>query len=228
LTPTSIAPSTSSADHANNVLRLLQTVDTDNDPSNGITLPQSFTYANLSFNKSKEDFEAASTAAGHTLVSESTALAHYKKTLDAQYASDSYKFNLAGKTAKAYYAGCTNEIVAFTIKFETDTASFVSGTDSVDKNPDGSCTAKTGSAEGPFPYSDLSRDGFLIPCQSSVCTMNQLNNVYQGSDVDGRTYTQTVSHIKNSKIIISTKSWDKVDSDGKKTRVVAKITLKFD
>jgi len=63
MTPTSIAPSTGSGDFPINVLRLLQTVDTDSDPTNGITLPSTLAYPNLSFDKSKNDFETSSTSA---------------------------------------------------------------------------------------------------------------------------------------------------------------------
>ena len=200
MTPTSIAPSTGSGDFPINVLRLLQTVDTDSDPTNGITLPSTLAYANLSFDKSKNDFE----------------------TLNSQFASDSYTFNLAGKTASAYYVKCTNEVVAFTIKFETDSVTILSGSDSITKNNDGSCTAVSGGVDGPYPYSDLSRGGFLIPCESSICTLNQLNNVYQGTDFDNRTWKQVVSHVKNTKTIKSTKSLGTGQN-----RAVSAIILKF-
>ena len=222
MTPTSIAPSTGSGDFPLNVLRLLQTVDTDSDPTNGITLPSTLAYANLSFDKSKNDFETASTSAGLSLVSEDNALNHFRQTLNSQFASDSYTFNLAGKTASAYYVKCTNEVVAFTIKFETDSVTILSGTDSVNINIDGSCTAKSGGVDGPYTYSDMLRDGSLVPCGSSICTLNQLNNVYQGTDFDNRTWKQVVSHVKNTKTIKSTKSW----GTGQNRRVSA-IILKF-
>ena len=56
-------------------------------------------------------------------------------------------------------------------------------------------------------YAGAKRDGFLIPCGSPVCTLAQLNATYTGIDIDGRSWTQVVSHVKDTNVIMSTKTW---------------------
>lgn len=138
---------------------------------------------------------------------------------------DNYTFNLTNRVAKAYPDNCSNNIVAFEMKFLQNGMQFVSGTDSTDPGPNGTCIAKqTADSEiGQISsYADAKTDGFLIPCGGPVCTYAQLNASYQGTDGGGRAWTQVVSHVKNSDEIVSTKSW----MQGQ-TLQVAKVTLRF-
>lgn len=136
-----------------------------------------------------------------------------------------YSFNLTNRVAQAYPAKCSNDIVSAELKFSAEGIQFLRGTDSVNQNPDGTCTAnRTPNAEigVVFSYIDAKNDGFLIPCGGPKCTLAQLNSTYTGIDSDGRAWTQVVSHIANSNEIVSTKSWYQ-----NQTQHVSKITLKF-
>jgi hypothetical protein len=89
---------------------------------------------------------------------------------------------------------------------------FSEGTDSSDPGPNGSCISKPTPPEEVgliFKYAELKKDGFLIPCGSSICTYWELNGTYSGIDSDGRQWTQVVSHAKDTKTIFSTKNWVK-------------------
>jgi hypothetical protein len=138
--------------------------------------------------------------------------------------SESYTFDLTNRIAQAYPTKCTNNIVAFEVKFLKDGLQFVKGTDSTDEGPNGSCIAKeTKPSEVGLlgTYAQAKSNGF-IPCGGPVCTYAQLNATYTGTDVDGRAWTEVVSHVKNSSDIVITKSWLQGG-----TQQVSKVTLKF-
>lgn len=90
-----------------NLLRFLQTIDTDNDPSNGITLPtvsNGFTL-NINFDQDIFAFESDSAvtaflsahASGRSLVSVASAMSHFHSSLAS--ASDDVILQLSGRTA---------------------------------------------------------------------------------------------------------------------------------
>jgi hypothetical protein len=208
ITPSLIAPKTGSPDFALNVLRFMQTIDIDNNPANGITLPSISPMPTIVFGKSSAEFATAAAAGGVALVSEAIALQHFKETLKYLNSKDTYIFNFAGKKMKAYPYGCSNSIVAFELAFTATGASMLSGTDSVTRNPDGSCSPKASDPNDvgiEFPYADLTRDGFVNLCSASSCTLSQLNDVYSGVDGGGRAFKTIMSHIKGTNEIVTTK-----------------------
>jgi len=208
VTPISIAPITGAADFSMNVLRFLQSIDSDNNLGNGVQLPSSSPVQMPNFNQSTADFALAMAGTPIILVSEDSAWQHFQETLSKIDSSDNYIFNIAGKSAKAYVYGCKNNFFAFQLNFSATGAKFISGTDLFVRDVENLCTGFPTLEEDigvEFPYADLKSDGFLIPCNGSTCTFNQLNNVYQGTDSDGRPWVQVVNHIKNSNQIISTK-----------------------
>jgi hypothetical protein len=138
---------------------------------------------------------------------------------------NAYKFDLTNRVAQGIPAECNNSIVAFEVKFSQVGLQWVRGTDSVNLASDGSCTANqtdTSEIGLVLSYKSVKEDGFLIPCGGSVCSYSQLNSTYTGIDVDGRAWTQVVSHVKDSNEIVTTKSW----VEGKTTKE-SKTTLKF-
>lgn len=208
VTPVSIAPITGATDFSLNVLRFLQSVDSDNNLNNGIKLPGSLPIPMPNFNQSSAAFAAVMATTPITLVSEVEAWQHFRNTLNQITADDSYTFNIAGKLARAYPFGCKNTFIAFELSFSNTGGTFVSGTDLAKRDNDGVCSGFPTPDEDvgiEFSYADFKRDGFLIPCNGSVCSLNQLNNVYQGTDSDGRTWIQVISHVKNSNQITSSK-----------------------
>lgn len=127
-----------------------------------------------------------------------------------KFVDDGYFIDLSNKTASVFAMGCTPPIVAFKSFFTSVGMGFSEGTDSTDPGPNGSCIAKsTPQADIGLisTYADLKKNGFLIPCGSSICTSWELNGTYSGVDIDGRQWTQVVSHAKDTKVILSTKSW---------------------
>jgi hypothetical protein len=84
LTPRDLAGSTDINDPVViNIARLLQTLDEDGNPDNGIVIPELASTAALDFNLPVADFAAAVQAAlGITLISQADALAHLQNELD--------------------------------------------------------------------------------------------------------------------------------------------------
>lgn len=84
LTPLDLAGSTDINDPVViNIARLLQTLDEDGNPDNGIVIPELASTAALDFNLPVADFAAAVQAAlGITLISQADALAHLQNELD--------------------------------------------------------------------------------------------------------------------------------------------------
>ena len=84
LTPLDLAGSTDINDPVViNIARLLQTLDEDGNPDNGIVIPELATTAALDFNLGVADFAAAvQTALSITLISQTDALAHLQNELD--------------------------------------------------------------------------------------------------------------------------------------------------
>jgi len=208
VTPYSIAPQTGSTDFSINVLRFLQSIDSDSNSSNGVSIPLAPVLQNPNFDKSNSEFSSAMASDSISLISTSSALSLFQTTLNKTYAQDDYTLNISGKKIKAYPYGCKNQLMAFDISFSDIGGTFVSGSDTINRKADGTCEAQPLSDEDRgvvFPYAEFKRDGFIFPCGTSICTLSQLNNTYSGVDVDGRQWTQVISHTKNSSKIISTK-----------------------
>ncbi len=67
-----------------NIARLLQTLDDDQNPSNGIVIPDSAGPASVNFDQSVADFEAqVESVLGLTLVSQTSAMTHLQQELNA-------------------------------------------------------------------------------------------------------------------------------------------------
>jgi hypothetical protein len=208
VTPYTIAPQTGSTDFSINVLRFLQSVDSDNFSSNGISIPLAPVLQDPDFDKSIAEFSKAMSDKSIFLISISSALSHFKTTLNTINSQDNYTLNLSGKKIKAYPHGCKNGLMAFEISFSDNGGTPISGSDYINRKADGTCEAEPLLEEERgvlFPYADFKRNGFIFPCDTSICSLSQLNNTYSGTDDEGRQWTQVISHAKNSSKIISTK-----------------------
>lgn len=84
LTPLDLADSTDISNRkVINIARLLQTLDDDQNPANGISIPASANPVALNFDQNVADFESdVSTLLSLTLVDEATAMAHLQAELD--------------------------------------------------------------------------------------------------------------------------------------------------
>jgi hypothetical protein len=123
-----------------------------------------------------------------------------------------YSINLVGKTASVVATrragdGCSNSVsVNLSFTFSSNEASGT-GWDSVNNNSDGTCSPKTEAAPTESgPYSAFRDDGYLLAC-GPVCSFNDLNTTFSGVDSDGRAFTFTSSHTRNTNIINSSKTF---------------------
>jgi len=143
-----------------------------------------------------------------------------------KFVPNDYFIDLTSKTASVFALKCKPPIVAFNLRFTGVGLGLTKGTDSVNVNIDGTCTQKPTPAEdvGSIAlYAAAKRDGFIIPCGNAICTGYELNLSYKGTDVDGRAWTQVVSHAKGSNEIFSTKTW--IDSNGITKVSTSKLVL---
>ncbi len=194
-------------DLAINTLRYLQSFDSDSDPSNGITLIDSNLTCSFSFDQSVFDFESDScvssrlTAANRTLVSFSSAVAHFASSVQAIGSQDTYSLNLVGKTARSSITNskCTNGLtLGFDYSFGGQS---VTATGSDQFITTGNSTVCTGGSTVNLSvdYATLSNEDafYCLP----NCTYAQLNRVWIGIDSDNRTHISSVWHTPYTKKI---------------------------
>jgi hypothetical protein len=215
LTPFDNLDGTAHEDNPINILRLMQTLDTDGDPSNGIVLPTATVTMNLNFDQNMAAFAADNDVV--TFITDNTnvttltvtpvgAVNHFNTTLAT--VTDSYTLDLAGKTATSVVTAshCTNGTQGgFTYAF-TSTGFTMTGSDqfnSTDPNfPPITCTLGASTTQT-FNYVDLLSD-FSLYC-GPVCTYKELNRLSTGIDGDGRDFITSVWHVPNSKVVTEIK-----------------------
>lgn len=203
-------------DHAINLIRFLVTIDTDANPSNGITLPTITGSFNVNF---KQDIFAFTTdtdvanfltsyASGKSLVTVQNAISHFNTTLGG--ISDTYTMNFVGKTAtsRATSSKCSNNFVqGWNYTFGAQGIDMV-GSDTFITQNNGSICTGNGTQTLNFAYATLPTGEFL-DCAPS-CSYAQMNRLtYVPSDADGRVavvsswHTPNTNQIKSVKRIIS-------------------------
>ena len=204
ITPLDNTDSSVGDDYLINVLRFLQTMDTDSDPTNGITLPNVSGDMNIDFDQSPDDFSADADVnsfiaanANSTLVSPPDAIDHFATTLAS--ISNAYTLDLTGKNASSVITSsfCNVDFqVGFNYKFTTTGYTF-SGIDTINSTNFGNCTAGTFSTStdtfNSFP-------DFGLDC-GPTCSYNDLNTVRTGVDADGRDFITTIAHTPNTNIV---------------------------
>lgn len=212
-------------DYPINVMRFLQTLDTNGVPGDGITLPDTANgVINVNFNQSMVSFEndtnVLSFISDNTNVSTLSASAeeavnHFQSTLDS--VSEDYVLNLVGKTATSVLTAnyCSNNPGAgYTFSF-TETGITMEGSDTINSTQDPNtgvitCTAGATVIEV-VTWAEAAADpSWWLSCGPS-CMYSELNRTSVGTaatgtaDNDGRDYISTVWHTPNSNKITSTK-----------------------
>lgn len=191
-----------------NMIRLLQTLDQDGNPDNGITITETAKTAatQVNFGLSELDFESSSavlnliTNAGQDnattqLVGTADAIAHFEQTLAADFS-----INMVGKTLNSVitYSSCPQVPLGWSYTF-TNTSMTLTGSDGW-KTPE--CT--TSPVESiTVNITDLASD-YDIPfnCASyPTCTSSDFNKTLTGIDDDGRRFSSIYKYDRaNSKL----------------------------
>ncbi len=208
LTPFDNQDVTVNDDYAINVLSMLQTLDSDGDPTNGIKLDPITGNMNINFNQGIDAFvtDAAVVAfvaanANSALVPAADAINHFATTL--KNISDSYTLDITNRSASSVITEsyCDAAIKGgFDYSF-TSTGYTATGIDSFKSSNFTNCTL---GASSTFTDSYNSFPDFGLDC-GPVCTYNELNRVSTGTDADGRDFITTVWHVRNSNVVTYTK-----------------------
>lgn len=189
-----------------NQLRFLQTIDTDNNPGNGITLPTINSVFTVNFKQRIEDFslDPAVTvflntyAARRSLISIQAAVEHFNNSI--QTVTSGTVLELTGKTARSVITNtnCTNNIQAgWTYSFEA-TRVAVEGSDGFDNN-NGVCT-NSPSERLEENNADIPQGEFLHGLPS--LTYKEINYIiFRTADVDGRTTVEMSWHTPGTNVI---------------------------
>lgn len=201
LTPFNLQAIGNHTDYAINLLRFLQTMDSDNNPANGITLAAVTATLNVNFNQATTAFESDAAVTGfiapRTLVSTANALAHFETAVSA--ANSTYTVNLATMqraTEVITRDGCPFAAGLLNYAF-TNTGATITGSDSWD-----GCVVQASTPET-LTYTAISD---VFDC-GPVCSFAALNRVRRGyTDADGRTANLTVSHAPGSNLITVVKT----------------------
>jgi hypothetical protein len=215
LTPFDNSDDTVHPDYPINLLRFMQTLDTDADAANGITLPVVSVTMNVNFDQNMADFEndanvvafiSDNTNVTTLTVTPANAVNHFNDSV--ANVTDDYVLDLAGKTVTSIITPgyCTNNITGgFTYEFN-ETSFTMTGSDqfnSTDPNL-GPITCSLGpETVQNFTYVALPSD-FSFYC-GPVCTYSELNRLSEGVDIDGRDHITSVWHTPNSTIVTETK-----------------------
>lgn len=194
-----------------NLLKFLQTIDSDGDPSNGISVPQLDATMNLTFDQSLSDFEGdtdvidfVSANTNTSLVSTDVALTHFNNTLDN--VTETYSLDLTNKTATSVItlSYCDVSVQGgfdYTFEETTHTASGIDGFVSTNFT-----NCSLGNSD---TYTEAyNAFSWAFSC-GPVCTYTELNRIVTSDDVgvdtDGREFIRTIWHTPNSNVVTSTK-----------------------
>lgn len=184
ITPAEMTDETSNADRVTNILRFLQTMDSDGDPSNGITISEStIAFAetlevNINFDQSSADFEASadpflSTVSRAEFVSAEDAKNHFEKTL-----ADT-EVDIRGEwvATSVYRQDGVKQCEASATWTFTDTGISITGKEmETQTSADGTVTCQRVplSFTGSYSNPDLGSDPGA-GCTAGICTLEQLN-----------------------------------------------------
>ncbi|WP_157085108.1 hypothetical protein [Hydrogenophaga palleronii] len=198
LTPSDTGVEDTDLDQLVNQLRFLQTIDADNDPSNGISLPIFSGVFNVDFSQRIEAFEndaavqafLTAHASGRPLVSVPDVIAHFSQSI-GQVAGGTVA-SFAGKTATSVITNtaCINSVQAQQRYAFGPTSVALSGSDGF-VNTGGNCVVKPDANEV-VAYSSLVADEFLS-CLPD-CAYKDVNGLRHGLDGDGRTVVELSWH----------------------------------
>jgi hypothetical protein len=198
LTPGDTGVEETNLDRIVNQLRFLQTVDADNDTSNGILLPAIAGAFSIDFSQRIEDFEndldvqafLTAHAGARPLVGVQDAIAHFDQSINAVPASNVVSF--AGRTATSTIinTACINNIQAQQRYAFGTTDVTLSGSDGFDNNG-GNCTVKPDANEV-IAYADIAAGDFLS-CLPG-CDYKDVNFIRYGLDPDNRTVVELSWH----------------------------------
>ena len=214
VTPMDLQSAQDGDDFALNILRILQTLDTDGDPSNGIILPNPIIESTLNFSQSLDAFEAdpATTAfvIANTnvsvLVDEVSAATHFGSTLST--INNDYNLDITSSnwTSVITLSQCTSSIRGGFDFVVTPTGFTQMGTDSFTTSFASevgrwSCAVGDESIES----FDFNTDPtYPLDC-GATCGYRELNTIEVGVDGQGRSFITTVWHVVNSDVITYTK-----------------------
>jgi hypothetical protein len=205
LTPGDTGVEETDLDRIVNQLRFLQTVDADNDTSNGIRLPAIAGVFTIDFSQRIEDFESdpdlqaflASHAGARPLVSVQDAVAHFGQSINTVSVDNVVSF--AGHTATSTITStaCINNIQAQQRYAFGSTSVTLSGSDGFNNNG-GNCTVKPDANEV-IAYADIGAGDFLS-CLPG-CAYKDVNLIRYGLDPDNRTVVDLSWHTPGTRKI---------------------------
>lgn len=207
LTPSDTSVEDTDLDLIVNQLRFLQTIDTNNNLADGITLPTITGPFLVDFKQRIEVFETdpnvlqflTTYASGRPLVSVQAAVEHFNGTI--QTVSSGTVLNLAGQTARSVITNtaCTNPIpiqAGLTYTFGANEVS-ATGVDGFN-NSNGTCTLGT-PATMTFTNTAIPAGEFLHGLPS--LTYQEVNYMIHRIDTDGRTTVEMSWHTPGTKVI---------------------------
>ncbi|MGM0563813.1 MAG: hypothetical protein ACQES2_05730 [Pseudomonadota bacterium] len=187
-----------------NVSRLLQTLDEDGNPDNGITISESAVNAasQVDFSLPVEDFEtsgavqnlvANSGSPNTTLIPVNDAIEHLESTLDENFSID-----MSERTAASVitYSECPSVPGVWVYSF-TDSEITLTGSDTWEAPP--GC-GLNGSQSMSLVASELG-DDFDVPFNCAaypVCTIDDFEKTITGVDGGGRSFTSTYTFDRES------------------------------
>lgn len=205
LTPGDTGVEETDLDRLINQLRFLQTIDTDNDPANGIRLPAISGAFSIDFAQRIEDFESdatvlaflASHAGGRALVSVEDAVAHFQQSVSQ--VSNDVVLKFSGKTATSVITNsdCGDARAVQRYAYGPNSVT-LTGSDGFITDASGDCYARPDRTEV-LPYS-IFVPGEFLSCLPD-CTYAGLNSLRHGLDGDGRTVIELSWHTPGTQVI---------------------------
>lgn len=221
LTPTLVTPSGKHIDYSLNVLRLLQSLDSDQTPGNGITLRSLQSTPIVDFNQSTDNFTNDPNvtnlmrAVNATLVSPGSASGHFQSTLGklaTLSSNSSYTLNLTQRTvsrATMRLDTCPNHEYVWSLAFNEKGVNIKNG-HMLRNQSDFPCGTDEWSIDS-MPYvssgTSMKTNAWFIPC-GPVCTWADLNSKYDAVDDNGRPFTAVVAHMAGTREILITKQFN--------------------
>lgn len=206
-TPLDLLASGDLVSYTSNILRLLQTLDEDNNLDNGITLPSLSFNKEINFDVSTDAFatnpvviELLQLAGNRALVSKSDALGHFNQTATTNELVSSYRVNLIGKKVTETITDnkCLPKTATIVTKFFSETDIEMISTDFID----GTCDNRSETIN----YQDIStfrdsqfKTGDPYSCWP-LCTFADLNGFYEETNGNNK-YQRMGAHILGSNTI---------------------------
>ncbi len=196
-----------------NIIRLLQTLDKDGNPDNGITITDTAisNATQVDFNLDEASFESSTAVnalinnAGldtpvATLISTVDAISNFEQGLD-----ESFSVDMTQKTASSVitFSSCPNDPLGWNFTF-TSTSMTLTGSDSW-QTP--ACT--TGAQESITVEMTTLASDFDVPFNCAtypVCKSADFNKTLSGVDQDSRNFTSTYTFDRQTNVLTYVKS----------------------